>query len=110
MGGPGEICLPLNIAFAPSTWVALSLPLLLLLLVEGNLPPSPCSLHSARPKESQVVSCPRSSKERRTVAGARDAGRNFHFNAPRTRAFYSFREPILQVQSNDAIRSGAYAL
>lgn len=25
MGGPGEICLPLNIAFAPSTWVALSL-------------------------------------------------------------------------------------
>ena len=27
MGGPGEICLPLNIAFAPSTWVAVSLSL-----------------------------------------------------------------------------------
>lgn len=27
MGGPREICLPLNIAFAPSTWVALSLSL-----------------------------------------------------------------------------------
>lgn len=27
VGGPREICLPLNIAFAPSTWVALSLSL-----------------------------------------------------------------------------------
>lgn len=64
MGGPGEICLPLNIAFAPSTWVALSL---LLLLVEGNLPPSPRSPAAAplvqRSHKLSLVLVPRSPKE-----------------------------------------------
>lgn len=70
MGGPGEICLPLNIAFAPSTWVALSL--LLLLLVEGTCP---LPLRSARSKESQVVSCPRSSFPEGETARPRERAR-----------------------------------
>lgn len=71
MGGPGEICLPLNIAFAPSTWVALSLLLLLLLLlVEGNLPPPArlCRPLVRRSHKLSLVLVPRSPKERRSVA------------------------------------------
>lgn len=83
MGGPGEICLPLNIAFAPSTWVALSL------LAEGLSPPLSFLLPLPRaPSERshKFVSCPRSSKESdaRSCAMATEI---FIFNATQTRSF-----------------------